>query len=78
LPHQTNNTTTQCIVESIKFDLNNQIANVTAIILDETPYSYYWKDSYDSYSSVGWEDVKDTYSTKAEVPTNENDVKDNH
>lgn len=79
LPHQTKNEELQCIIESISFDINNYVAKVTAIILESTITSaaeidYYIENSYDSYSSIGWEDWENTYYTKAEQPTNSYDV----
>jgi len=77
LPHQTNNSTLQCIIEGVKFDVNANRATVSAICYDITEeMEYYVKDTYTSYASIGWDDWKDTVLTKAENGANENDVKD--
>lgn len=77
LPFQTNAVTVQCMIEAINFDLNKGVANVTAILLDDTSaVVYFIKDSYDSHASVGWDDWKDSLLTQAEAPSQENDIKD--
>lgn len=77
LPHQTAGSTLQNIVENIKFNTAGNKAVVSALCYDiSEEIQYFVKDSYDSYAAVGWNDWQDTYSTKAEQPTNENDIQD--
>jgi hypothetical protein len=77
LPHQTNLINVQCQIEKIDFDINQGVATTNAIMYGVTDeISFYIKDSFDSYASVGWADWKDTYKTKAEEPTNSYDIKE--
>ncbi len=75
LPHQTNSISIQCQIEKIEFDINQGTATINAIMYGVTDESsYYIKKSFDSYASLGWADWDNSYKTKAEEPTNENDV----
>ena len=75
LPHQTNAQDTQCVIESIDFDPENNKTDVTVIMMDRTSeIDLYIENSFDSYATVGWEDWENTFKTKAEEPSNEYDV----
>lgn len=78
LPHQTANVQLQCMIEKIRFDIYDGVAEISAICFDiASEIQFYVKDTYGS-SSPGLDDWKDTHQTQAEAPTNGNDIKNNN
>lgn len=79
LLHQTNNVTTQGIIEDIEFDVNSQETTVKAILYDvPSEINFYVQDTYNTAADRPGQknDWQKTYLTKAENPANENDIQD--
>jgi hypothetical protein len=75
LPHQTNGSAVQCLLEKVHLDVNKQQVSVVAIIIDETnKISFYIQNSYDSHVAVGWNDWQDSFKTQTEEPTQNYDI----
>lgn len=74
LPHQTDNDVIECIIEELSRDHNTGLVTVKVIFLDQLPaYDYRVQDTYGTGSLDEW---VDSYRTKAEEPTNDEDVED--
>lgn len=75
LPHQTDASTFQGIIERLEFDLMGEVVKVRARLFSEsTPIEFFIEDSTDSYATVGWEDWEDSELTKAEAPSQSYDI----
>lgn len=76
LPHETGDVNIQCMIESITFDLNKMQARISVVMftVDEV-LALFIKNTFDSFSGVGWEDWKNVDTTKAEVPSQDYDIK---
>lgn len=75
-PYHTSSETVYCIIENIEFDLEVGLANVTILTYDVTDeLQFYIKNTYGA--SDDGTDWKKSFSTKAEAPTNGNDIKNN-
>jgi len=75
LPHGTDTSTVQCMIEKISFNVTDFTATITAICYDmDEAVAYNVQDSWDSYSAIGLDDWQDIVTTKAEVGTQGNDI----
>jgi hypothetical protein len=73
-PYETSGNNTQCIIEKIDFDIENGKADITAIIIDiSDAVDIDINDSYNSFAPT-WADWQNSYSTKAEAPSNSYDI----
>jgi len=78
LPFQTGNLAVQCLIEKITkgTGLKNNLITLDVIMFGLSDVVSYWvKDTFLHYGTVGWLDWKNTFLTKAEHPANENDIK---
>jgi hypothetical protein len=75
LPHQTNASALQCLIDGVEFDVNAFKATISAYCYDISDESeYFIENSYDSYESIGWKDWEDSPYTQAEQPSQGADI----